>query len=80
MRPIQLDFDGFGDLPLEERHAIVVAWMNTLTTIYEKTAAERNRLRAALEDILVGAEQRSQSHVDVALKCRAALREAEATR
>lgn len=32
------------------------------------------RLEGALQDLLTGAEQQSQSHVDVALKCRAALR------
>lgn len=30
-------------------------------------------LRAVLADLLTGAEQQSQSHVDVAVKCRAAL-------
>lgn len=31
------------------------------------------RLEDALNDLLIGAEQMSQSHIDVAIKCRAAL-------
>lgn len=37
--------ENISDLPLEERHAIVRQWLEDLTTIYEKTAAERDALR-----------------------------------
>lgn len=33
------------------------------------------RLESALRDLIEGAEQQSQSHIDVAVKCRAALGE-----
>ena len=38
------------DLTLEERHVIVRQWLNDLTTVYEKAAAERDTLRAAVSE------------------------------
>jgi hypothetical protein len=39
------------DLPLAERHEIMRAWLNDLTTVYEQCAAERDALRRVVEVI-----------------------------
>lgn len=45
----------------------------------EALTQEREDARAALEDLLTGAEQMSQSHADVASKCRDALARVSST-
>lgn len=40
--------DSMADLTLEQRNAALIAWLNDLTTVYEKCAAERDELRRAL--------------------------------
>lgn len=57
--------DVCGELKRAKRNAESVRLMD----------AELTRLRAALQDILIGAEQQSQSHADVIAKCRDALGE-----
>lgn len=44
------NLESIADLPLEERHAIVRGWLETLTTIYEQAAAERDVLRSLVRE------------------------------
>ena len=50
--------DSIADLSIEDRHAIVIAWLNTLTTIYEKTAATRDEALDACKHVLNILDQR----------------------
>lgn len=48
----QYDLGSIADLPIEERHAIVVSWLNTTTDFYTRAAEQRDALLAALKDVL----------------------------
>ena len=46
-----MTYDSIADLPLAERHEILRRWLEDLTTVYKKCAAERDMFRAHLEAI-----------------------------
>lgn len=52
------------NLTLEQRNAALVAWLNDLTTVYEKCAAERDRYRRALAEIHEGAQSNAGRCLD----------------
>ena len=45
-----MNLDTMADLSLEERNRALVAWLNDLTAVYEKCAAQRDALLAALHE------------------------------
>lgn len=50
-----LDMDAFNSQPLEERHATLLHWTNALNDSYERIAAERDAMKAALTKLMLEA-------------------------
>lgn len=57
-------YETISDLPLEERHAIVRGWLDALTTIYEKTTAERDAQMERAEALLAEIVHRARIDVE----------------
>lgn len=54
--------DSMADLTMEQRNQALTAWLNDLTTVYEKCAAERDALRDALRQLLASYENYASEH------------------